>query len=57
LKGSLLAAGFSICYGGLLAKLVRTYLLSTKKTIVCFSNLFHFLVIGGFVLESSLVNV
>jgi hypothetical protein len=35
LKGSLLAAGFSICYGGLLAKLVRTYLLSTKKTIVC----------------------
>lgn len=47
LKGSLLAAGFSICYGGLLAKLVRTYLISTKKTINRIWSTFELYIIVG----------
>ncbi|CAF0772752.1 unnamed protein product [Didymodactylos carnosus] len=31
IKACLLAAGFSICYGAILAKLIRVYLISTKK--------------------------
>lgn len=58
LKGSLLAAGFSICYGGLLAKLVRTYLLSTKKTINHLWSMFElFIIVGSLLLVDLIVFV
>ncbi|CAF1583392.1 unnamed protein product [Adineta ricciae] len=55
LKGSLLAAGFSICYGGLLAKLVRTYLLSTKKTINRLWSMCELFIIVGCLLLIDLI--
>ncbi|CAF2663216.1 unnamed protein product [Rotaria sp. Silwood2] len=55
LKGSLLAAGFSLCFGGLLAKLVRTYLLSTKKTINHIWSMFELFIIVGSLLFIDLI--
>ncbi|CAF1291203.1 unnamed protein product [Adineta steineri] len=58
LKGSLLAAGFSICYGGLLAKLLRTYLLSTKKAInELWSKLELLIIVGSLLLIDLIVFV
>ncbi|CAF1122267.1 unnamed protein product [Didymodactylos carnosus] len=43
----MLAAGFSICYGALLAKLIRAYLISTKKAMNNYFASFELYIIIG----------